>query len=149
MSMHWRQCRWLHASVHPKGNPPEHSLEGRTETEAEAPILWVPDAKSWLTGKDPEAGKDWGREERGWQRTRWLDGIDYHWTRTWANSGRWWRTEEPGVLQSMGSQRVGHDLATELNYVPWYLLSVLQAESYQVLQLMLLYKYCNLPSLER
>ena len=39
------------------------------------PILWPPNAKSWLTGKDPEAGRDWGRRRRGWQRMRWLDGI--------------------------------------------------------------------------
>ena len=34
-----------------------------------------PDVKSWLIGKDPDAGKDWGREEKGWQRMRWLDGV--------------------------------------------------------------------------
>ena len=38
---------------------------GRTDAEAEAPILWPPDVKNWLTGKDPEAGKDWGQEEKG------------------------------------------------------------------------------------
>ena len=59
--------------VHPKGN---HSwiFIGRTDAEAEAPILQPPDAKSRLTGKDPDAGKDW-RQEKGQQRTRWLDGI--------------------------------------------------------------------------
>ena len=48
---------------------------GRTDAEAEAPILWSPDAKSWLIRKDPDAGKDWGRKTRGQQRIRWLDGI--------------------------------------------------------------------------
>ena len=48
---------------------------GRTDGEAETPILWPPHAKSWLTGKDPDAGRDWGQEEKGWQRLRWLDGI--------------------------------------------------------------------------
>ena len=48
---------------------------GRTDAEAEAPILWSPDAKSWLIGKDTGAGKDWRREEKGQQRMRWLDGI--------------------------------------------------------------------------
>ena len=38
---------------------------GRTDAEAETPILWLPDAKSWLTGKDPDAGRDWGQEEKG------------------------------------------------------------------------------------
>ena len=58
MSLYCHQCRRLRAPVHPKGNPPEHSLEGRPDTEAEAPILWAPDAKRCLTRKDPEAGKD-------------------------------------------------------------------------------------------
>ena len=48
-------------------------LIGRTDAEAETPILWPPDAKSRLIGKDPEAGK--GRRRRGRQRMRWLDGI--------------------------------------------------------------------------
>ena len=48
---------------------------GRTDVEAEAPILWPPDVKSWLTGKDPDAGKTEGRRRRGWQKMRWLDGI--------------------------------------------------------------------------
>ena len=49
---------------------------GRTDAEAEASILWPPDTKIWLTGKDPDAGqKDWGQGWRGWQRMRWLHGI--------------------------------------------------------------------------
>ena len=47
----------------------------RTVVKAEALILWPPDAKSWLIGKDPDAGKDWRQKERGWQRMRWLDSI--------------------------------------------------------------------------
>ena len=50
--------------VHPKGIQPWIFL-GRTDAEAETPILWPPDAKSWLTGKHPDAGKDWGQEEKG------------------------------------------------------------------------------------
>ena len=50
--------------VHPKGNPPWIFI-GRTDAEAEAPILWPPDVKNWLTGKDPDAGKDWRQEEKG------------------------------------------------------------------------------------
>ena len=60
--------------VHPKGNQ-SWMFIGRTDVEAETPILWPPDAKNWLTGKDPDAGKDWGQVRRGWQRIRWLDGI--------------------------------------------------------------------------
>ena len=48
---------------------------GRTDAQAETPILWPPDAKSWLIGKDPDAWRDWGRRRRGPQRMRWLDGI--------------------------------------------------------------------------
>ena len=57
----------------PKGNQ-SWILIGRTDAEAEIPILWPPDVKSWLTGKDRDAGKDWSRR-RGPQRLRWLDGI--------------------------------------------------------------------------
>ena len=48
---------------------------GRTDAEAETPILWPPNAKNWLIGKDPDIGNDWGQEEKGWQRMRWLGGI--------------------------------------------------------------------------
>ena len=48
---------------------------GRTDAKAETPELWPPHVKSWLIGKDPDAGRDWGRRRRGQQRMRWLDGI--------------------------------------------------------------------------
>ena len=50
--------------VHPKGDQ-SWVLTERTDVEAETPVLWSPDVKSWLTGKDPDAGKDWGQEEKG------------------------------------------------------------------------------------
>ena len=53
---------------------PEYSLKGPI-LKLQTPILWPPDAKNWLIGKDPDAGKDWRQEERGWQRMRWLDGT--------------------------------------------------------------------------
>ena len=56
-----------------KGNQPWISI-GRTDAEAETPILWPPDAKGWLR-RDPDAGKDWGQEEKGQQRMRCLDNI--------------------------------------------------------------------------
>ena len=59
-------------------NPKENQswiFIGRTDAEAETPIFWPPDAKSWLIGKDPDAGQYWRQEERGRQRMRWLDGI--------------------------------------------------------------------------
>ena len=66
-------CREI-KPVHSKGNQPWIFI-GRTDGEAESPVLWPPDVKSWLIGKAPDAGKDWGRRRRGWQRMRWLDGI--------------------------------------------------------------------------
>ena len=98
--------------VNPKGNQPWVFTE-RTNAEAGAPVLWPPDVKSWLTGKDPDAGKDWGKGgvgNRGWDG--WIPSLTQRiWV--WANSGRQWRRGKPGVLQSMGSQRIGHDLVTD------------------------------------
>ena len=60
--------------VYPKGNQSWIFIR-RTDAEAEALILWPPDVKSWLIRKDPDAGKDWGQEEKEAQKIRWLDGI--------------------------------------------------------------------------
>ena len=60
--------------VHPEGDQ-SWVFIGRTDVEAETPILWPPDVKSCLIWKDLDAGKDWGQERRGQQRMRWLDGI--------------------------------------------------------------------------
>ena len=57
-----------------------------------------------------------GGKRRGWERMRRLDGILTWWTWVWASSGSWWWTGKPDVLQSMGSQRLGHDWVTELNW---------------------------------
>ena len=61
-------------TVYPKGNQ-SLIFFGRTDAETETPILWPPDAKNWLVGKDPDAGKDWKWEEKGRQGMKWLDGI--------------------------------------------------------------------------
>ena len=96
-------------SVNPKGN--QHWIViGRTDAEAEVPIFWPHDAKSWLTGRDLDAGKDWGQEEKkatedemvGWHHR--LNGHEFEQT---------WRTMKLGVLQSMGSQRVRPNLVSE------------------------------------
>ena len=88
---------------------------GKTDVEAEAPILWPPDAKSWLTGKDPNVGKNWGQEEKemiedemaGWHRR--LDGREFERTPGVGDG-------QGGMLQFMGSQRVRQNWATELNW---------------------------------
>ena len=75
---------------------------GRTDAEAETRILWSPDAKSWLIGKDPDAEKDWRQEEKG--TTGW-DGwmaSPTRWTWIWASSGSWWWTGKPGVAAIHG-----------------------------------------------
>ena len=66
-------CREIQP-VHPKGDQ-SWIFIGRTDAEAETPILWPPDAKNWLIWKDSDAGKDWSGRRRGEQRMRWLDGI--------------------------------------------------------------------------
>ena len=71
-----------------------------------------------------DAGRDWGQEEKGTtedEMAGWHHRLD-RCTWVWVNSGSWWQTGRPGVLRFMGSQRVGHDWATELN---WVLLSIL------------------------
>ena len=60
--------------VHHKGDQSWVFIE-RTDAEAKTPILWPSDAKNWLSGKYPDAGKDWGKEEKERQRMRWLNGI--------------------------------------------------------------------------
>ena len=67
-------------SVHPKGNQ-SWIFIGRTDAEAETPILWPPDVKNWLIGKDPDDGKDWGQEEKGTtedEMVEWHHQLDGH-----------------------------------------------------------------------
>ena len=73
--------------------------------------------KSWLIGKDPDAGRDWGQEEKGTTRgwNGWMASLT-QWTWVWVDSRSWWWTGRPGVLRFMGLQRVRHDWATELNW---------------------------------
>ena len=74
--------------VHPKGNQ-SWIFIGRTDDEAETPILWPLDAKNWLTGKDSDAGKDWRQEGKGIQGwDGWIASLT-RWTWVWASSGSW------------------------------------------------------------
>ena len=91
--------------VHPKRNQSWQSI-GSTDTEAETPILWPPDAKSWLTGKDPDAGKDWRQEEKGMRED---EMVGWH---HWLNGHKF---EQAPVLV-MELQRVRHDWVTKLNW---------------------------------
>ena len=94
--------------VHPEGNQ-SWIVIGRTDVEAETPILWPPDVKLWLIGKDCDAGKDWRLEKKGTREDEIFGWHPDQWTLVWVNSTSWWWTGRPGMLQSMGSQRVGHD----------------------------------------
>ena len=101
--------------AHPKGNQ-SWIFIGRTDVQAETPVLWPPHAELthwkilWCWEGLGAGGKG---NNRGW------DGCvasPTQWTWVWVNSGRWWWTGRPGVLRFMGSQRVRHDWATELNW---------------------------------
>ena len=88
--------------VYPKGNQ-SWTFIGRTDAEVETLILWPPDAKNWLIGKDPDAGKDWRQEEKG--MTEW-DCCNF---RELMKDREAWHAEVHGVTN------VRHSWATELN----------------------------------
>ena len=102
--------------VNPKGNQ-SWILIGRTDAEAETPIICPPVSKNWLHWKRRwcwERSKAGGEgDNRGWNGC--MASLT-QWTWVWVNSRSWWRTGRPGVLQSMGLQRVGHYWVTELNW---------------------------------
>ena len=99
---------------HPKGNQSWIFID---RTDAETPTLWPPDEKNWFIGKDPDAAKDWRQEEKGTTEDEMVWMVSpTQWTWVWVNSGSWWWTGRSGVLQSMGSQRVRPNWATELNW---------------------------------
>ena len=92
--------------VNPKGNQ-SWIFIGRTAAKTETPILWPPDAKSWLIRKDPDAGKEWRQEEEGipsfWGWDGWMVSVT-QWLWVWTSSRKWWRITKHGVLQFMESQ---------------------------------------------
>ena len=96
--------------VHSKGDHPWVFI-GRSDAKAETPVLWPPHAKSWLTGKDSDAGRDWGQRRRGRQRMRrldgWLNGRESEWT-LGVGDGQWglgccnsWGGKESGTTEQL------------------------------------------------
>ena len=98
--------------VNPKRSQPWIFI-GRADAKGETPILWPPNAKSWLIGKHPDAVKDWRQEEKGMTEAKMVGW--HHWSVD-MSLGKFWeivKDREPGVLQFMGLQRVRNDLVTE------------------------------------
>ena len=95
---------------------PEYSLEGlMLKLQYFSHLMWRTD---WFE-KTLMLGKIEGGRRRERQRMRWLDGITESMDMSWVNSGSWWWTGRPGMLKSMGLQRVGNDWVTELNLHVW------------------------------
>ena len=99
--------------VHPKGSQ-SWTFIRRTDAEAETPVLWPPHANNWTRRWYWERLKAGGEgDDRGWDG--WMTSL-MRYTWVWASSGSWWWTGKPGMLQSRGLQRVGHDWVTGLNW---------------------------------
>ena len=101
-------CKEIQA-VHPKGNQ-SWTFIARTDAEAEIPILWPPDAKSWLIGKDPDSGQDWRQEEKGMaedERVGWHHQLcrhEFEQTQELVIDGEAWRAAVHGVTKSRAQQ---------------------------------------------
>ena len=103
--------------VNPKENQP-WIFSGRTDAEAEAPVIWPSNGKSQLIGKGLDAGKDWEQEEKGMTDHKMVWMASPTWAWVWSSSGSWWWTGKPGMLKSTGSQKSQTRLNdwTELNW---------------------------------
>ena len=105
-------CKWIQP-VHPGWISPGPSLEGlmlKLKLQNFGHLTRIADSLE----KTLMLAKIEGRRRRGWQRMRWM-ASPTQWTWVWVDSRSWWWTERPGVLRFMGSKRVGHDWATEMN----------------------------------
>ena len=101
--------------VHPKGVQAWVFI-GRTDAEAETPVLWPPISEELAYWKRPWFWEGLGAGAEGDDRWDGWMASPTGWAWVWVNSGSWWWTGRPGVLRFMGSQRVRHDWATELNW---------------------------------
>ena len=113
LSVPWQARRYNQSIL--KEISPECSLEGlmlKWNLQYFVHLMWRTDSLEKIL----MLGKIEGRRRRGWQRMRWLDALRTQWMWVWVNSGSWWQTGRPGVLQSMGLQRVRHDWVTELKW---------------------------------
>ena len=90
---------------------------GSTYAKAEAPVLWPPEANSWVIAKEPDTGGNWGQEEEAAIEDELVEWHHQLRTGIWVNSGGEWRTGKPGMLQSMELQRAKHDL--EIDQKVW------------------------------
>ena len=110
--------------VNPKGNQ-SWRFVGRTDAEAETPILWPPDVKNWLNGKDPEAGKDWRQEEKGtiedemvgWHH--WLNGHDLSKLQKLVMDREAWHAAVHGVAKSWTQLSDWTELNSNIKLLPW------------------------------
>ena len=114
--------------VHSEGDQP-WDFFGRNDVKAEAPVLWLPHVKSWLSGKDSDAGRDWGQEEKETTEDEmvrlhhWLDGRESEWTNSWelVMNREGWRAAIHGVAESDMTERLNWTDIIEYMYYLYHM----------------------------